>query len=372
MAVSTRKDLDKKGASIENKLPFNIKRHILSFVGKIGTKDFKYCSREFKNKASQTQTPTFYGNLLVLCSYMDRTEMATTIAINLLFHIRAEEALALARQNPKCLPIPIRGQDPHGQWFEATPLQAVYAAGDRNPPNMSPEAKNFGYVERLRPCFQNPTNADKQLAEWKKGSQKATEETMAPYVVAINNICQQIIYCDQITDDVRWADVLTLPIFLQFEEDFRKALLPNPNHVVRSGFLFSMEIFLHLIKTFQDNVSNDNVEDKSRPNLGGWWSRKSDALDAIVYPKLQIRSSRCDLGIFKRGIGNVAEGQLPERLDHTNDTPDVLTGIGSTHFFGFSGDKFALGARPAGCAGGARRAWMLCRSFETCVKQKQR
>lgn len=366
MAASTRKDLAKKGANIEDKLPFNIKRHVLSFVGKIGTKDFKYSSREFKNKDSQTQFPTFYGNLLVLCSYMDRAEMATTIAINLLFHIRAEEALALARQNPKCLPIPIRGQDPHGQWFEATPLQAVYAAGDRNPPNMAPEAKNFGYVERLRPCFQNPANADKQLAEWKRGSQKATEETMAPYVAAINNICQQIIDCDQITDDVRWEDVLTLPIFLQFDEDFRKALFPNPNHVVRSGFLFSMEIFLHLFKTFQENVNNDNVEDKKRPNLGGWWSRKSDALDAIVYPKLQIRSSRCDLGIFKKGIGCVAEGQIPERLDHTNGTPAVLSGLGSTHFFGFYGDKFGRGAGLGGGRTGAGRI------FETCVKQKQR
>jgi hypothetical protein len=252
------------------------------------------------------------------------------------------------------LAIPVKIQDPYDQWIEATPLQTVFAAGDRNPPNMNPEEKPFGLVERLGSCFENPAHADKQIAEWKKDSQKATEETMAPYIAAIKTTCQEIIESKEITDNVRWEDVIALAIFLQLAENFRQALTPDPKHIVRSGFLFSMQIFLDLIATFEANVNNENIEDKTRPNLGGWWSRKSDALDAIIYPALQARSQRCDLGIFKKGIGYVTDGHMPDRLDFTNGSPDILSGIGTTHFFGFFGDKLAraaAGARGCGRSG---------------------
>jgi hypothetical protein len=373
MAASNRKDLEKKAVGIEDKLPPDVKSYILSFFGKIGTKDFKYSRVQFTDKKTgQTKLPTFYGNLMVLSCYMDRTKLTETIAINLLWHINVEATLTLARENPKSLAIPVKIQDPYGQWIEATPLQTVYAAGDRNPPNMNPKAEPFGLVERLGSCFEKPAHADKQIAAWEKDSQKATEETMAPYVKAINTTCQEIIESEEITEGVRWQDVLALPIFLQLAENFRQALIPNPNHVVRSGFLFSMQIFLDLIATFEANVNNDNVEDKSRPNLGGWWSCKSDALDAIVYPALQARSQRCDLGIFKKGIANVAEGQTSDRLDFSSGTPEVLSDIGKAHFFGFYGDKF--GASDRGVAGWRCRrgagGFVLRRAFSKLVSSK--
>lgn len=367
MAASDRTNLGKKKPSIEDKLFPSTKHSILPYVGKIGARDFKYSNREFKDKDGQTKYAGFWANVFVLLSYMERAEWAKAIAINLLWLIQVEKTLVWARHNPG-LPIPVLIQDPHGQWIEATPLQVVYAAGDCNPPNMDQKENNYGLVERLRSCFKNPAHADEQLAEWKKGSKKATAETMRPYVAAINATCQEVIEAKEISDDVHWVDVLTLPIFLLIDENFKKALVPNPNHVVRSGFLFSMEIFLHLIETFKANVNNDHVEDKTRPNLGGWWSRKSDALDAVVYPKLQNRSSRADLTLFKKGIGNVAEGQVPDRLDFTNCTPSDVAGIGSTHFFGFSGDEFAA-ARIPSCRVGRRRA--SPETFETCVKQKR-
>lgn len=371
MAASDRKDLAlEKAKNIDAELPSDVKALILTFFGNIGTKDFRYSEQSFTDKnTGQTKFPTFYGNLRVLCSYMDRAKLAEMIALNLLWHIKVEETLTLAHKNPKSLPIPVKIQDPYGQWIEATPLQTVFAAGDRNPPNMNPAEKPFGLVERLGSCFENPAHADKQIAEWKKDSQKATEETMAPYIAAIKTTCQEIIESEEITDDVRWQDVLALPIFLQLAENFRLALIPNPNHVVRSGSLFSMQIFLDLIATFEANVGNDNVEDERElpPNLGGWWSTKSDALDTIVYPAVQARSQRCDLGIFKKGIGNVAAGQIPDRLDFSNGTPSILSGIGTSHFFGFYGDKCA--GRTPGPRVGVRRA--AGAFFETCFKQKQ-
>jgi hypothetical protein len=296
---------------------------------------------------------------------MERAELAKVIIINLLWHINIEETLARVNQNKKCLPIPVLVQDPFEQWIEANAIQAMYSAGDRNPPNMPPNAQPFGLVERVASCYENPAHADKHIEEWRKGSQKATEETMAPYIKAIDNTCQQIIECQEISDNISWPEVLVLPIFLQMDKDFSEALKPDPTHIVRSGFLFSsMEACLYLIETFKRNVNNDNVEDKSCPTLDGWYSNKSDALDAIVYPKLQARS-RCDLGIFKKGIAKVSAGQLPERLDFSLGNPAALTGIGATHFFGFYGDKLV--------AGGDWRIWgePAVDVFRTCFKQKQ-
>lgn len=346
MAASNRKALEKKAVSIEEKLPYNTKRLILSFLGKIGTMDFKYCNREFKDKTGQTQYPSFYGNLLVLCSYIERATLTEEIAINLLHLIKVEQTLIRAQQNPKSLPIPVLVQDPYGQWIEAKPVQAVYAAGDRNPPNMPPGSKNFGLVERLSECYQNPAHAEKHVAEWKKNDfEKATQETMAPYLAAMAGVFNEVIECKEISDDVRWEDVLTLDEFSKIAKNFDRGLIPNPNHIVRSGFLFSMQIVPDLFNMFKANVDNSAVEDKERPNLGGWWSRKSDAADAIIYPRIQARSQRCDQGNFKKGIGNVAEGQIPDRLDFTNGPPASLSGIvdTKTHFFGFFGTKYARG-----------------------------
>ncbi|HVY54022.1 MAG TPA: hypothetical protein VHA13_05835 [Gammaproteobacteria bacterium] len=277
---------------------------------------------------------------------MERAQLTELIALNLLWHIKIEDTLTLAQQNPKCLPIPVKIQDPHGQWIEGTPFQIVAAAGDRNPPNMTPEEKNFGLAERLRPCFENPIHCDKQESIWfGPGSDEATAKTMASYIAAIETTCQEIIECKEITDNIHWRDVLTLPIFLQIAENFRQALTPDPNHIVKSGFLFSMQIFLDFITIFEANVNNDNIEDKARLNLGGWRSRKSDAFDAIIYPALQARSQRCDFGIFKKGIKNVAAGQTPYRLDFSNGTPEILSGIGTTHFFGSEGDKSVVSKR---------------------------
>jgi hypothetical protein len=163
---------------------------------------------------------------------------------------------------------------------------------------------------------------------------------MAPYIAAIESTCQKIMEHQEITNNISWEDVIKLPIFFELADCFRKSLIPNPEHIVRSGFLFSIHIFIDLITIFEANVNNDTVEDKSRPNLGGWWNRKSEALDTITYPALQARSQRCDIGIFKEGARFVATGQTPLRLDFSNETPKEISGIGNTHFFGIFGDKF--------------------------------
>ncbi len=147
---------------------------------------------------------------------------------------------------------------------------------------------------------------------------------------------------------MRWADVIALPIFLELDANFKAALIPDPHHVVKSGFLFSIEIYLFLLETFRLNTHND-LKDQSAPSLGSYRSRKSDVLDSIVYPALQARSPRCDLGIFKKGIDNVCRGQLPERIDFSPGASEELLEIDSTAFYGFFGNKYTrtVSASPA-------------------------
>jgi len=323
----------------KERLPRNIQNHILSFLGnKIGIRDFKASSCSYQTKDKKDLTTTLFSNVNVL--YND--QFTAQIAHNLLWHINVEETLALAAQNPESLLNVVEIEDPYGQRVRGTPLQIVAAAGDRNTREMKAEEKNYGLVERLRPCFKNQNDFDNQLAAWfGPGSKEATQKTMAPYVAAIKTLCQEIIESKDISNAIPFEALLDLPI----AEKFRKALAPNPKHVVTSGFLFDMQIFLDFFAIFEANVNNDKIEDKARPNLDGWWSPKSDLLDAIVYPALQGRSQRCDIGIFKKGVGNVADGQIPDMLDYSKGAPDSLAGLGKSHFFGFYGNKYPLARR---------------------------
>jgi hypothetical protein len=304
-----------------------------------------------------TNTPNQYqyqNNLNFLCNIA--ALYSNNITHNLVWLIHVESTLLFAKENPQSLDIAVEIKDPYGQRILAKPLQAVAAAGDFNTRAMKPEEKPYGLVERLRPCFPNPNAHATQLTEWFKPDAEAatkkilnpteeiltpTEITMKPYVTAIETTCQRIIDSKEITDDLNNNELLALPIAIQLAADFKQALTPDPKHVVTSGFLFDMQIFLKLTATFETNADNDKIKDKARPNLGGMWSRKSNLLDAIIYPHLQARSQRCDIGIFKTGIGNVADGQIPERLDYSVGDPTAVMGLGVTHFFGFFGTKFA-------------------------------
>ncbi|MEO8964261.1 MAG: hypothetical protein ABI370_06285 [Gammaproteobacteria bacterium] len=71
--------------------------------------------------------------------------------------------------------------------------------------------------------------------------------------------------------------------------------------------------------------------------LGGWYSRKTDLADTVVYMVLMGRSQFGHLEVFSKGSANVANGQLPARLDWTRGRPVRLNGIGTSHWFGFYG-----------------------------------
>lgn len=355
-AIEQKNEKKQRALELFKKLPRNVQNHALGFADNIvGEKRFNAAWSSYKSKGGEELKTTLCSN----CNVLFADQLTARIAHNLLWQIDVEGTLALAAQHPESLLTVVEIKDPHGQRVRGTPLQIVKAAGDRNTREMKGDEKPYGLVERLLPCFKDPKNYYDQLAAWDKDSKAATEKTMAPYRKAIETLCRAIAENQEnvISDAVPFEELLKLPIV----EEFRKALTPNPNHVVTSGSLFDMQIFLDFFAIWEANINNDKVEDKKRANLDGWYSLKSDLFAAIVYPALQARCERCDYAIFKTGIGNVSQGQGPDRFNFSNGIPEDLAGFGASHCFGFYGDKLtpAAAVRPVHAATwrrGARRA----------------
>lgn len=303
---------------------------------------------EYLGYQNHPNTYTFQSRLTLLGNITPF--YATQIAHNLLWHIDIDQTLELAKVHPESLLIEVEIRDPHGQRIRGTPLQIVAAAGDTNPRFMKDEEKDYGLVERLRSCFpENSEDFDKQIAAWflRDTYKEETQKTMAPYVQAIMTLCRDIIESKEISEDVPFETLLKLPIAVKF----RKALIPDPNHVVTSGLLFDLQIFVDFFEIWRANVNNDELEDMNEDekssNLGAANSLKSDLFAAIVYTSLQARVQRVDLEIFKKGIGNVIEDDhYPDQIDFSKGIPEDLKGLGDTFFFIYYGTDLSFSSAP--------------------------
>lgn len=266
---------------------------------------------------------TLFGNVTAL--------YATKIAHNLLWHIDIDSTLKFAKQNPSSLLVKVEVKDPHGQRVRGTPLQILAAAGDFNPRKLKLTEKDYGLVERLRPCFPNKSEYDKQLEDWFQSDfNYETNRTISPYIRAIKTFCSEIIESKEITDDIPFTTLLKIPI----AEKFRKSLIPDPNHVVTTGLLFDLRIFFDFFEIWQENAYKRWDGNKYRPHLGGWNSLKGILFGAIVYSALQVRMQRIDLEIFKKGIQKVYDNEMPKHMD-LSDSNGGLTSKGglTVNFF---------------------------------------
>ena len=321
IAVKEDQNIQKTGETTDADVLFNpIQSIVLDYLGLEGTYPYTEKSPQYLYQPRLT----LLGNLVPL--------YAMQIAHNLLWHLDIEETLEFARENPASLLVEIEIKDPHGQRIRGTPLQILAAAGDRNPRELKVGEKDYGLVEKLRDCFpKGSVDSEKQLTEWFKRDTDKTEtrKTMAPYLEEIKTFCQDVIDSKEITDDNPFiASLLELPIV----EKFRKALLPDPEHVITSGLLFDLEIFLDFFKVWEANI----------PKLGGdWESIKSDFFATVVYTTLQTRMQRIDFEIFTTGFINVMQSYtLPKRLDFSAGISHKLVGLGKDFYFAFNGRSF--------------------------------
>ena len=224
--------------------------------------DLKSIVVEYLDNNLNTPNKYQFNNKLNLFGNIDALN-AVEIAHNLVWHIDIEETLQFAYDNP-ALRIKVEIKDPYGQRIFGTPLQIVAANNELS--------GAYGLVERLRPCFQNPEDFTEQLKEWfREGHRKETEKTMAPYVAAIKTFYGVWMEA-KIPND---CDFLTS----QPANDFRQALMPDPKHVVTSGFVFN----LHIFHTFF-GVWLAYTRDKSKNSTHT--DAKMRMFDAIVYSSL--------------------------------------------------------------------------------------
>jgi hypothetical protein len=319
-------------------LPIDLQSHVLTFLSnKVVGNKFKavHCDYEIKNrdsKGTSTRTTTFFSNVNVL--YHKTTEQ---IAHNLLFHknLNRKEIREFLWNNQQYLYIEVEVKSPSGQRVRGNLTGILSSAGARNTREMEPGEEPDGLVEWLSSCFKNPDDFEAQREAWEKNCKAATAITMGPYREAIETLAQEIIDSKNIPNvnyrDVPHDQFETLLLNLPIAQKFRNALKPNPDHVVTSGFLFDMQIFIDFMEIFERRVGGADQEN----TLGGWESHKSDLFDAIVYPALQLRCERSDHMIFKKGIDHVVDNK--ESPDEGNYSAVFgarnLAGFGVTHCF---------------------------------------
>jgi len=317
-------------------------------------------SQRYKNSFHYQHKQSFFNNFV-----LSLESKAAHIAHNLAWNVNIDETLKFAKENPESLLVKIEIKDAHGQRYYNTPLKILLSLGERNPFKCEPGI-DFGLAERLVPCFADPLDAKNQIDEWENESKEkqngtgekeiktATDITMAPYKKAIDDLCTAIIENKELTDDTPWGEAL---FNLKIATDFKDKLKPNPNHVVKAGFSWDIQIFLDFFKVWEDKVKQ----------LGGWYSLKSDLFGTIVYSSLQARMSRGDLCILSKGLDNVVNTcQIPERFNFVNGIPERLRDVGD-FWFGLSGNKYGSALVSGGlCALDCR--WPFF--FKTWFKQK--
>lgn len=264
---------------------------------------------------------TLFGNLSTL--YHSQAKLAA-------YHILSgdpEEVKRLVNRNPLILYCSIEIKDHQGRRVKGTPLQIAAMAGDFNIRNK----KGSGMVERLR-CYLSKEEAIKQLlAKFPPGWEKETEERMKPYLTALNKFIKEIVKAK--------ADT-----YLELEakcessiKKFRHSLIPNPNQVITSGYIFDPQILctaMELVEPFEKNTVLS----------GGWCSNKSAFFWVYGIGSLQACASVCDIQIFKEGIYNVInESTLPNRLlNFSDEIPSALFSLGSSCFLNIFGNFQSL------------------------------
>jgi hypothetical protein len=352
---------NKQGFSIFDHLPEELQRDSLSFL--VGDE-----IERSKDKSGFRADPPANGSFF--CEYQKSFDLAAKEAAHNLSHrIKVNETLAFMQQNPgifQALPLPIEITDPRGGHpIKRTSLMGVLVALDEfDVIEAKGEAKPCALIPTVFSWFNNTNDPrschikkqlQQQLAETSAPRHElATKERNARYLQEIKTLINHVIECPDISndnDDVPFADLLSL----EFIQNFMKnAFKPEPNDTGELGVIWDYwQIYLEYIDLLKAHANNDHAEDKSRPNLGGLFSQKADVVDTAVYMAFMRRSQFCHLEVSAVGIGNIS-ARPPVRFDCSKGEPDILTGIGTSHFFGFYGKKFPS-AR--GAARRAAEAW---------------
>ena len=250
---------------------------------------------------------------------------AREIAHHLLWHINRKETLDKAKKNQASLCQVVRIQCPHDQSVEGTPLQIMLSEGNRNTRETKKGEEHFGAVEFLvdERFLGMHDEYKKQIDAWPL-DEKASEETMKPYYEAMRKFYIEVMDIKEMPKD----DESYEKLFVSLAEKLKREFKPRPDHVVRSGFLFDMRIFVEFFALWEKMINA----------LGSVITDKSNLFGGVMYHVLQTRVQRCDLEMFNKGPVNVADGKAVDHIDFANGIP-LSVNLGASSLFSFHGHK---------------------------------
>lgn len=256
---------------------------------------------------------------------LSQIRAAEKIAHDLLRRIDVEQNLELLVNNPQYLTVKIlevtsrRGQ----RIQDVTILQVLCMAGACNPRALRSDEENYGLIERVYELFSDREVADQQIKVLQdRGFDAATQKTMAPVKEAINDMIQTIIEAKDLSGEFS-------ALLDRYAPKFKKDLIPDPEYIVNSGFLFDVSIFLYFFNQYEENIEK----------LGGWNSLKSDLVAAIIYPHLQACTDPGDLELFNAGIDLVLSGASDAPLPSADGMPGNLNKFFENSFFDLFGNQ---------------------------------
>ncbi len=371
--IEKKEEKKQEPEKIVSRLPKPLQRHVLSFLTNYNTDECKNRNGLYFNIFSR---PSFFGDKALLAS------TAHKAAYQLAHRIKVNETLAFMQKYPsilQTLPFPIEIIDPCGRLITRKSILEILVALDEfDVTEAKAEAKPCALIPTLFSWFDKAkgprsnhikTQLQLQLNETSGPlHETATKERKARYLGEIEILINKVISCTEIVNNSYTVPFENL-MDLEFIQDFIKnAFKPSHKDNGELGIVWDCwQLYLDFLDLLGTYIDNNTVQDKLRPNLGGWWARKAEVVVTAVYTAFMRRSQFCHLEVFAKGIGNVFVDHLPVRFDCSQGRPIILDGIGGSHFFGFYGDIWA------DAAGARAWTWMFaatsrCKAF---VKQKQ-
>ncbi len=344
---------NQENLSVFDRLPIALQRHSLSFLSHLPWDKKDNMIEKQKEKSNFRFGFPSKGSFFFECRASLVASAATKALHNLAHRIKVNETLAFIEKNPnilQTLPFPIEIKDRSGRRIRRSSIIGALAALDEfEVVEVQEGAKPYALIPMVFSLFNGPENhfiksqLQQQLEEASEYRHKrATEERNVRYLNEIEVLINEVTSCAEISkesDDESFEERLNLG----FIQDFIKnAFKPDPQDNGEEGIVWDCwQLHLDYVHLLRAYANNDDVEDKSRPTLGSLWSQKTDVVDTAVYLALLRCSQFCHLEISAAGIHHVASRRRgPVRFDCSEGLPDYLSGIGTTHFFGYNGGKY--------------------------------
>ena len=375
----------KKLSSFEQRLPYPVQQHCLSFL------------RDGEKLAflrAGHQLSTTYSNLF----HPARAQQALS---NLVHRLSVEETLAAIKRKPDILEalqppfkLTVTGYGGHTV-TRLSLMSALDALDEYDVSKPDAKAEPCAIIPSIRALFRHDHAAqaliDKQIADASSAKHELkTQERHRRYLDKIRKFILQVIQCDEISNDSKRdfnSDLNTefvqhfIKTAFQLNDAEKKEEFDNGEFGVVLDVWQLLHDYINLFNQYideQDMLPDTVRDDPTQPILGRYWGRKAWIADEAVYQAVHHFAQLCHLEVLDVGAGKVADGEKrPKRFDmRSKEVLKRLDGIKDSAVFGFfSGTKYAAGRYVSGWGsyypGRCERGAGLRRDCKTFVKQRQ-